>query len=458
MDKSYRKGNNLSSDSQNDSGKDLENAGSSSVDFDGTQTGGYASINQKYISQLVFLFGLVYFSQGFTGTQGIISQPLNYYFKDGLRLEADVVTEYLAILTIPWLIKPIYGLITDYFPFLGYRRKSWLMIVNFAACVGFLTVSGAEHPIFIIMALTLTSIGVAASDVITDEITVEKGRRHNCIGKFQSTQWCWLNIAVLLTSLFGGYLCDILEPAASLHMASLFAMATPVLVIIFTGTILKENRFQINLKQTRITTNHLVQSLKSKSLWIIALYIAFWSFSPAFGLPLYYHMRDNLNFTTGFIGQLAAFQSGGAILGALIHNRLMTRLTLKNQLIIAIGIGTLSHLSYLFICAPGENVGVLAITISIIVGIADMIGSLAIYTLAARACARRVEGFTFAALMSIYNGAFQIGVIFGSKLYVHTFAKSLAPLIWVSSAFTLVCIILVPVLNAQVGDRLKKED
>ena len=98
-----------------------ENRKETTDGVDPTHTGTFASVNQKYISKLVFLFGLVYFSQGFTGTKGLISQPLSYYFKDGLRLEADVVTEYLAILTIPWLIKPIYGLITDYFPFLGYR-------------------------------------------------------------------------------------------------------------------------------------------------------------------------------------------------------------------------------------------------------------------------------------------------------------------------------------------------
>ena len=443
----------------NSSNKDQDFPDSNhSFDGEQSQTGTFASVNQKYISQLVFLFGLVYFSQGFTGTKGIISQPLAYYFKDGLRLEADVSTEYLAVLVIPWLIKPIYGLITDYFPFLGYRRKSWLIIVNFAACVGFLTVSGAEHPVFIIMALTLTSIGVAASDVITDAITIEKGRRHNCIGRFQSTQWCWLNVAVLITSLFGGYLCEIMEPAASLHMASLFAMITPILVIIFSWTILNENRFAINLKQTKITTNRLMLSLKSKTLWIIALYIAFWSFSPAFGMPLYYHMTNQLSFSQEFIGQLAAYQSGGSILGAMIHNRFLTKLTLRAQLVIAIIIGTISHLLYLFISAPSTQSQALAVAISIAVGVADIIGSLAIYTLAARACTRRVEGFTFAILMSIYNGAFQLGVIFGSKLYVHAFSNSLAPLIWVSSGFTLACILLVPILNSQVGSKLNKED
>ena len=308
------------------------------------------------------------------------------------------------------------------------------------------------------MALTLTSIGVAASDVITDAITIEKGRRHNCVGKFQSTQWCWLNVAVLVTSLAGGYLCQILQPAAALQTACWFAMITPILVIIFSWIILNENRFAINLKQTRITTNRLIQSLKSKSLWVIALYIAFWSFSPAFGTPLYYHMTDNLKFSQEFIGQLSAYSSAGAIIGAVIHNQFLTKLTLRVQLVIAIIIGTISHLLYLFISHPSTESEILAIAISITVGIADIIGSLAIYTLAARACTRRVEGFTFAALMSIYNGAFQLGVIFGSKLYVHTFAHSLAPLIWVSSGFTFACILLVPILNALVGSKLNKDD
>ena len=37
------------------------------------------------------------------------------------------VTEFLAIFNFPWIIKPIYGVLSDLVPLFGYRRKSYLI-------------------------------------------------------------------------------------------------------------------------------------------------------------------------------------------------------------------------------------------------------------------------------------------------------------------------------------------
>ena len=78
----------------------------------------------NYVRRLVVLFGLAYFAQGLGQSGGLIYQPLNYYLKSGLGLNPAEVSEYLAILTLPWVIKPLYGLVSDYLPLFGYRRKS----------------------------------------------------------------------------------------------------------------------------------------------------------------------------------------------------------------------------------------------------------------------------------------------------------------------------------------------
>ena len=67
-------------------------------------------------------------------------------------------------------------------------------------------------------------------------------------------------------------------------------------------------------------------------------------------------------------------------------------------------------------------------------------------SLAAAACPPHAEGFTFAGLMSIFNGASQISAIWGAHLYEHVLDKRMAPLIWISTAFTLGAFFLVPFL------------
>lgn len=239
-----------------------------------------------YVRRLFILFALAYFAQGLGQAGGLISQPLNYYLKVGLGLNTAQVSNYLAILTFPWVIKPLYGLISDYFPLLGYRRKTWLFVVNLLAAFGFLWLSGLTQVGTIIIALTLTAFGTAASDVIIDALMVENGKRTGMTARFQGVQWLWFKVAAILTALTGGYLASLFEPASALHIAATITMLAPLSVIIVSYLVIREERAEINLEQFRETTKSIVEALKSPTLRIAAGFLALWSFSPAFGTPL----------------------------------------------------------------------------------------------------------------------------------------------------------------------------
>ena len=78
----------------------------------------------KQIRRLMLFFGLVYVVEGLGQTGGLIAQPLNYYLKQTFGWTAPQVTAYLTILNLPWIIKPVYGIVLDFLPLFGYRRKS----------------------------------------------------------------------------------------------------------------------------------------------------------------------------------------------------------------------------------------------------------------------------------------------------------------------------------------------
>jgi Na+/melibiose symporter-like transporter len=58
---------------------------------------------------------------------------MSYLYKDDLGLQPSDVARINSLVFIPWIIKPIYGLISDSFPIFGYRRKPYLFI--FGLCV-----------------------------------------------------------------------------------------------------------------------------------------------------------------------------------------------------------------------------------------------------------------------------------------------------------------------------------
>jgi hypothetical protein len=69
----------------------------------------------------MIFFGLAYFAHGIAG--GLAKQPFTNYFKS-LGMTADMVAAWLSLAAIPWMIKPLYGLLIDLVPLWGYRRKS----------------------------------------------------------------------------------------------------------------------------------------------------------------------------------------------------------------------------------------------------------------------------------------------------------------------------------------------
>ena len=424
-----------------------------------------AAERSSVIRRLTIFFGLVYFMQGVGQASGLVSQPLFYYFKEGLGLDPARTTEYLAVLTIPWVIKPVYGLISDFMPLFGYRRKSYLYLTNALAAAAFLWLTGLTTPGMIVTAMFMTALGTASSDVLVDALMVENGQETGQTKQFQATQWMWINVAAILTAWFGGYLSQTLPPTSALHVAALITVAAPVAVMLGALFLVHETKVSLDLRQMKATAGGLRSALMSRTLWAVMVFLAFWSFSPSFGMPLYYHMIDRLQFSQGFIGWLGVCRAIGSVLGAwLYRKRLAALMSTRNLVSLSIILGTAGTLANLWLVAPnlmdvrlpiGDELLVLgtvsevtAVTLSLVIGVAEIIGVLTMLSLAADACPKQAEGFTFAALMSVFNLSAQVSAIIGARLYVDVFSHSLTALILVSAAFTLACFLLFPWLSS----------
>lgn len=410
--------------------------------------------NSKAVSRLMLFFLLVYVAEGIGQVGGLISQPLTFFLKSSMGWGADKVTEFMALLTLPWVVKPIYGLISDFIPVFGYRRKSWLFIANAMATGAFLWMTGMTDSTSILWALMLTAIGMAASSTLCGAVMVENGKNSGLAGKFVGQQWLWFSIAGIATSLAGGWLCQYLSPESAFHTAALISAIAPIGVMAGCFFLIAEEKQSANVAQLKASTAGLWNALRSKTLWIVGGFLAFWHFSPGFGTPLYYHMTEELKFSQEFIGILGAIGSVGSVVGALAFMKYLTdRFTLKQLLYISVVCGTLSQGAYVMLHGHTS-----AVILTFLTAVASQIALLTMLTLAANACPDKSEGFSYAALMSAFNLSAQASAIIGSKLYVGMFAGNLTPLIWVSAAFTAAAVVFVPFLPKDSLNPTKKED
>ena len=224
--------------------------------------------------------------------------------------------------------------------------------------------------------------------------------------------------------------------------AALITACAPAAVVIATAFLVREEKTAIDWTRFKESTGSLISAIKSRTLWIVAGFLAFWNFSPSFGTPMYYHMVDNLKFDQNFIGQLGAVSSVGSVIGAFVFKRFLAgRFSTTALVYQSILLGAISTVAYLFL---GDRQS--AVILSFTTGLISMVPFLTMLSLAAAACPPHAEGFTFAALMSIFNGASQISALWGAHLYEHVLDKQMAPLIWTSTAFTLAAFVLVPFL------------
>ena len=382
--------------------------------------------------RLALLFAIVYFAQGMIY---LPEQVVAIVFKER-GLTAGQLAAFTWITTIPWFIKPLYGLLSDFVPLFGSRRRSYFLIMSGGAALAAVSVSlmpGVSYALLATM-ITLLWLGVGFTDVITDALMVENGKRVGLTGAFQSVQWGALGAASILVGVGGGYLAERRAFAAAFALVACF----PVVSFLMAVFVVREPPARPNLEGFGETWSAVRQALGRRDLWAVAGFTFFWAFSPSFGPAFFYYETDVLGFSQTFIGVLSSLGAAASIAGAWAYARLSRTFSLKRLIVWAIGGGALGMLAYLVYRGPASAVG-----ITVVFGAIGMTTQLAFMDLAAKACPPHAEATFFALLMSVHNLGMRSGEWTGANLYDWL---GYAPLVLISTAFTAAAWLLVPLV------------
>ena len=383
--------------------------------------------------RLAVLFAVVYFAQGMWY---LPNQTLTIVLKER-GLSAGQVANFFTISTVPWLIKPVYGLLSDFVPLFGLRRKSYLLLTSaLAAAASFTLGVGADPPYWRLAGLfTVMALGLAFTDVLVDALMVESGKPRGLTGAFQAVQWGAIYTASVLVGEVGGYLAE----RRSLGESFLLASSFPFISLLMTLLFVRETPARVDHEAFRETVAAIKAAIRERDVWVVAGFIFFWNFSPSFGPALLYYQTDVLRFSQQFIGHLGALGSIAAVAGAFVYAPLSRKVSLKRLINLSIAIGVVSTLAYLLYRGPWS-----AVAIDVTFGGVGMITQLAFLDLAAKSCPRRVEATFFALLMSVFNGGAQGSQVVGGHLYDWL---GYTPLVLISSAFTALSWLLVPLVK-----------
>ena len=253
--------------------------------------------------RLALLFGVVYFSQGMWY---LPNQVITIFFKDQ-GLSPSQVANFFLVSTMPWFIKPVYGLISDFVPLFGRRRKSYFLLTCIlSALSGIWLAVMPEHPFWWMAALfTTMGFGLAFTDVLTDALMVEAGRPLGLTGAFQAVQWACITGAAVLIGVVGGHLAHTRELNLAFGISAVFPLVSFAMALFF----VHETPAPRDAAAFHATTRAIREALAHRDVWMVAGFLFFYTFSPSFGPAFLYYQTDVLGFSQHFIGLLASLTS-----------------------------------------------------------------------------------------------------------------------------------------------------
>src|SRR6266850_202614 len=267
-------------------------------------------------------------------------------------------------------------------PLFGRRRKSYFLLTSALATLAGLRLGLLSEPTYWSLAVFLLIMGLAIA--FTDVLT----------GAFQSVQWTAINVAILLVGIGGGYLAQ----HRLLQTGFLVAACFPFLALVMGAVFIHEAPAKSQREEFREAWRGIRTAIRDRTMWVVAGFIFFWTFSPSIGIPLFYYQTDTLKFSQQFIGLLGSLSAGAAIVGAASYAPLSRRVPLYRLIVFSIAASTVGTLAYLFYDDWRS-----AMLIDTVFGGLGMVTQLAFLDLAAKACPPHAEGTFFALLMSVYN-------------------------------------------------------
>jgi predicted MFS family arabinose efflux permease len=382
--------------------------------------------------RFALLFAIVYFAQGMIY---LPDQVIAIVFKER-GLTAGQLAAFTWITTIPWFIKPVYGLLSDCLPLFGTRRRSYFLIMSATAALAAVALSLRPGASYVELAalITLLWLGVGFIDVLTDALMVENGKRVGLTGAFQSVQWGALSAASILVGLGGGYLAERRAFGAAFALVACAAAVSFLMALL----VVRDAPARPSLEAFGETWCAVREALGRRDLWAVAGFTFFFMFSPSFGPAFFYYETDVLGFSQTFIGVLASLGAAASIMGAWAYAGLSRRHSLKRLIVWSIGAGAAGMLAYLVYRGP-----VSGILITVVFGAIGMATQLAFLDLAAKACPPRAEATFFALLMSVHNLGMRSAEWTGANLYDWL---GYTPLVLISTGFTAAAWLLVPLV------------
>ncbi|KAL6958668.1 hypothetical protein U1Q18_046090 [Sarracenia purpurea var. burkii] len=372
---------------------------------------------------------MVYFVQGVLGLSRL---AVSFYLKDDLHLDPAETAVISGFSALPWLIKPLYGFISDSFPLFGYRRRSYLVLSGLLGALSWsLMATFVDSKYGAASCILLGSLSVAFSDVVVDSMVVERarGESQSMSGSLQSLCWGSSAFGGIVSSYFSGSLVDAYGVRFVFGVTALLPLITSaVAVLVKEQRVLGPGRghnFSLAspgfFESSKRNIIQLWNAVRQPNIFLPTLFIFLWQATPHSESAMFFFTTNRLGFTPEFLGRVKLVTSVASLLGVGLYNGFLKNAPLQKIFLATTIIGAGLGMTQVFLVTGlNRQFGVsdewFSIGDSLIITVLGQASFMPVLVLAARLCPPGMEATLFATLMSISNGGSVLGGLLGAGL------------------------------------------
>lgn len=351
-----------------------------------------------------------------------------YYWKDVQRVQPSAAQFYQGITDAPWVVKPLWGLLTDIVPVAGFRRRPYFALAGLIGVSSMLMLSlNRGFGIMpALLALTAQSVGAAIADVTVDALVAQNSITHPPLASdMQSLCGFSSSIGALLGFSISGLLVQSMGSQGALGLLTI-----PSALVFLAGILLKENRgtefdyMQVHKKFYKAILD-MGRTLKCPEVWRPCLYI-FISLNLSLDIQggMFYWYTDPVvgpGFSEGYIGLIYSIGSVGSILGVLLYQSTLKDYPFRHMLLWSQVLSSLAGmLDLVLVTRLNLKIGIPDYFFAVIDNsIFQMVGQLKwlpLVVLCSKLCPPGIEGTFYALLMSLQNAGLLMSAWWGGLL------------------------------------------
>ena len=389
-----------------------------------------------------------------------------------LKIQPATLSQINVIISLPYIIKPIMGLMTDLIPVFGYRRKFYIFLSGIFIILGwYLFIFLEPSLLFSSTCLFIICFGKSFASVLGEAIIVElsllkkkinnnnENTKNNIITKTDHDAKDYVSMFFLIRTF--GYLISSYLQGKIIEIFSLntifFLTSSIGFLIIISGFLYIENKIEPqNLNDSQLI-NDLIEFIQRKNIYIPLIFMVIFGSSPSYGQALFYFLTNKLKFTPSDLGIIAMFSTFSSLIGIYLYKQFLKDIKIKKMLLIGtLVLCFLSFASYILVKRINLILGINDFIFSLFgSSITSLIGdfvAMPILSLSAILCPKNLEGTVYSIFMSANNLGYSIGNLFGSILtdffgVTHNNFNNLGKLVLTSNFLSLIIIPIIVLIN-----------